>query len=157
MNNNIIPRAFTVEYSGIVNTLETKVRISEAFNPESHIDVIHPPTHEFNSVWDTGATNSAISSNVVRELGLTPYGYEIVYHAGGMSIVDTYLINVIIPNNIIFISLLVTEMLIDVDVLIGMDIISTGDFTITVPQGKTKFSFQIPSTHDTDYMKSENS
>jgi preprotein translocase subunit SecA len=42
------------------------------------------------------------------------------------------------------------------DVLIGMDIISKGDFSITASQQKTKFSFQIPSTHDTDYVKEYN-
>jgi len=42
------------------------------------------------------------------------------------------------------------------DVLIGMDIISRGDFTITAPENKTKLSFQIPSTHNTDYVKEFN-
>ena len=59
------------------------------------------------------------------------------------------MVTVIIPKA----SLKVTEMLITNDVLIGMDIISQGDFVITASQGKTKFSFQIPSTHDTDYAK----
>jgi uncharacterized protein YecA (UPF0149 family) len=44
-------------------------------------------------------------------------------------------------------------MLTGTDVLIGMDIISMGDFTVTASKRKTKFSFQIPSTHDTDYVK----
>ena len=39
------------------------------------------------------------------------------------------------------------------DVLIGMDIISQGDFAITASQGETKFTFQIPSTHDIDFVK----
>ena len=94
MTNNIIPKAFTIEYSEVVNELETSLRISEAFDPDIWKDDIHPPMYEF-----------------------------------------------------------VTEMLIDVDVLIGMDIISKGDFSITASQGKTKFSFQIPSTHDIDYDK----
>jgi hypothetical protein len=42
------------------------------------------------------------------------------------------------------------------DVLIGMDIISSGDFAVTASQGKTKFSFQYPSTHDIDFAKEHN-
>ena len=59
------------------------------------------------------------------------------------------LVNILI---IIFTSLEVLGMPISVDILIGMDIISQGEFAITASQGNTKFSFQIPSTHDIDYM-----
>ena len=37
-----------------------------------------------------------------------------------------------------------------------MDIISQGDFTICFKNGKTKFSFQLPSTHDFDLVKEYN-
>ena len=153
MTNNIIPKAFTIEYSEVVSELETSLRISEAFDPAILKDVIHPPMYEFEAIWDTGATNSVISANVIKKLGIEPTGKERVYHANGMSIVDSYLVNVYLPNGVMFISLEVTEMLIDVDVLIGMDIISKGDFSITASQGNTKFSFQIPSTHDIDFDK----
>ena len=41
----------------------------------------------------------------------------------------------------------------DTDVLIGMDVISMGDFAVTARNGCTKFSFQIPSTHDIDFSE----
>jgi membrane protease subunit (stomatin/prohibitin family) len=34
-----------------------------------------------------------------------------------------------------------------------MDIIGLGDFSICLKDGKTKFSFQIPSTHDIDFVQ----
>jgi uncharacterized protein YecA (UPF0149 family) len=34
-----------------------------------------------------------------------------------------------------------------------MDIIVRGDFAISQSSGKTKFTFQIPSTHDFDFYK----
>jgi hypothetical protein len=37
------------------------------------------------------------------------------------------------------------------EVLIGMDIMSLGDFAVSNLGGRTKFTFQMPSTHDTDY------
>ena len=41
------------------------------------------------------------------------------------------------------------------DVLIGMDIITLGDFSITNVNGKTVFSFRIPSTETVDYVQQE--
>jgi len=74
-----------------------------------------------------------------------------------VSIVNTYSVNILLPNDITFSALKVTEAVLSgVDVLIGMDIILKGDLAVTTSQGKTKFTFQIPSTHDTDYAK-ENS
>ncbi|MDR3184029.1 MAG: SEC-C domain-containing protein, partial [Prevotellaceae bacterium] len=53
-----------------------------------------------------------------------------------------------------FAALRVTEgVLSDFDVLIGMDIITQGDFAISQSEGNTKFTFQMPSTHDFDFDK----
>ena len=41
----------------------------------------------------------------------------------------------------------------DLDVLIGMDIISLGDFAITNVGGKTTFSFRFPSIAEIDFVK----
>lgn len=39
----------------------------------------------------------------------------------------------------------------DTDMLIGMDIISMCDFSLTSTNDQTKFSFQIPSSLDIDF------
>ena len=99
-----------------------------------------------------------ISERVVKSLGLEPTGVARVYHANGESMVNTYSVNIFLPNNAVFYVPMVTEgILTGTDVLIGMNIISRGDFAITASKGKTKFSFQIPSTHDTDYVKEHSS
>jgi len=148
-----IPQAFTVEYFGIVLELRTQAGICEAYDPAQN-GVRHPQIHSFQSLWDTGATGSVISTNVVSALGLKPVGKRKVFHANGESIVNTYIVNIVLPNSVAFSALPVTEGVLNgTDILIGMDIISKGDFAVTSSQGKTKFSFQIPSTHDTDYVK----
>ena len=38
------------------------------------------------------------------------------------------------------------------DILIGMDIIGVGDFAVTNRDGKTKFSFRLPSRADIDFV-----
>jgi hypothetical protein len=40
-----------------------------------------------------------------------------------------------------------------IDVLIGMDIISLGDFAISNFDGKTQFSFRIPSQRHVEYHR----
>jgi len=155
MNNNM-PKSFTVKYLEVVNVLETSVRISEYFDTDVYKDTLYPLMCECTATWDTGAMISVISINVIEKLGLEPIGKETVGHGGGISTANKYLVNIFLPNEIVFTSLEVLGMPISVDILIGMDIISKGDFVITASQGKTKFSFQIPSTHDTDYEKKLN-
>ena len=43
-----------------------------------------------------------------------------------------------------------------IDILIGMDIISKGDFAISNYNGKTQFSFRLPSQQDVDYKSEYN-
>lgn len=153
MSEQISPKAFTVEYFGIVPALGTKCGVCMAFNPILQQGAPHPPVADCTAIWDTGAMGSVISEQLVLKLNLKPTGKARVFHANGESIVNTYSVNILLPNGVGIPSLPVTEgKLSDTDVLIGMDIISRGDFSITASQGKTKFSFQLPSTHNTDYV-----
>ncbi len=157
MINNNIPKAFTVEYTGLVSALVTNCGICEAYNPDFQPKGKHPDVKHCNAIWDTGAMGSVISVNIAQELNLQPTGKAKVFHANGEAIVNTYFVNILLPNKVGFSSLRVTEgNLNGADVLIGMDIISRGDFVTTSSQGKTMFSFQIPSTHCTDYVKEYN-
>ncbi|MCL2101130.1 MAG: retroviral-like aspartic protease family protein [Fibromonadales bacterium] len=149
------PKSFTIKYDSSFKTLITACSISEAFDPKDlQKGLKRPPAKEFTAIWDTGATNSVISEKVVYSLDLEPTGKEIVYHANGKSLVNTHGVNILLPNDVVFTTLKVTEgILSGIDVLIGMDIILKGDFAISSFCGKTKFSFQIPSTHDIDFSK----
>ena len=142
MIDNKDSSAFTIEYSGIVSALETQCGICEAYNPAFQQGVKYPTVSNCKAIWDTGAMGSVISTNVVQTLNLKSAGKAKVFHADGQSIVNTYFVNILLPNNVGFSSLRVTEgKLNDTDVLIGMDIISRGDFAVTASQGNTKFSF----------------
>ena len=55
--------AFTKKHGGIVSELQTKVKI-KAHSDETSF------SEEFVAIWDTGATNSAITKSVVAALGL---------------------------------------------------------------------------------------
>jgi hypothetical protein len=97
---------------------------------------------------------SVITRNAAKKPGLSPMSMATVYHAYGTIDVPVYLISMHLPGNIEFPYVRVTEgELSGVDVLIGMDIIARGDFAICSPEGNTKFTFQLPSTHNIDFMK----
>lgn len=53
------------------------------------------------ALWDTGATNSCISHNVVEKLSLSPEGMVNNYSVSGVSISNTYTVNIKLPNNIV--------------------------------------------------------
>ncbi len=148
-------KSFTIEYNGILDTLMTTCHVCEAFGDEDLQKGLKPPLmKEFVALWDTGATASVISENVARLLDLEPTGREIMYHANGSSPVNAHSVNILLPNNVGFSYLKVTECILNgIDILIGMDIISKGDFAITSFCGNTKFSFNMPSTHNIDFRQ----
>ncbi len=146
------PIAFTVTHKNILRALITPCGVSKAYDPSSGQPM--PPIKQFNAVWDTGATNSVISASVAQALGLTPFTFVQVCHAQGRSNVNAYMVNIVLPNNVVMQSVKVSEGVIEgYDVLIGMDIIGVGDFAVTHKNGGTVFSFQVPSTHEYDFVK----
>lgn len=148
-------RQFDVEYGGIVNVLKTTVKVSEAFDPKKD----SPDNYTFNNyeaVWDTGATNTVITGKVVASLNLKPIGKTRAIGVNSSSIVNAYLINLILPNNVAFYHIRVAELPVQgADVLIGMDVIRYGDFAIS-NVGKTRFSFRIPSVEPNILPKKTN-
>ena len=94
--------AFTTNYEGIVNALYTKCGINRAFNPNIQHNI---KPHDFNAIWDTGATNSVISKNVVDTLGLKSTGKEKVGHVNGVYETEIYGVSIFLPNNVCFLFL----------------------------------------------------
>ena len=121
--------------------------VSEACDPAA-ADMARPPLARFNrAIWDTGATGSVISERVVERLGLYAISRQEVTAANGSRTAGVYLIGLYLLNNVVFPSLPVTDGNLgnDVDVLIGMDVIGSGDFAVTHVDGRTCMSFQMPS------------
>lgn len=107
----------------------------------------------FRAIWDTGATHSVITQSIVEACGLVPIGMTRVSHAGGEDNAEVYLVNIGLPNNVVFYGVRVTKgRLKDADMLIGMNIINRGDFAVTNYNGITKFSFRVPSAGGIDFV-----
>src|SRR3989344_6102728 len=144
--------SFTTHYDGRTSVLRNEIQIASAFDPRHTKD--HPPYKKCLAIWDTGATHSVISEKVIAECNLKPTGIVQVHGISGEKISKTYLVNILLPNGVAFTGVKVTEgILRDTDVLIGMDIINMGDFALTHNDGKTLFSFRIPSIGKIDFVK----
>jgi predicted aspartyl protease len=145
-------KAFTLKSDkGRLRDLKTPCGVCQAFNPTEGCK--HPEIIQFTGLWDTGASGTVISRDVVKKLDLKPIGKSKVFHANGESVVDVYAINLFLPNQVAFKFVRVTEGVLNgFDLLIGMDIITTGDFSITNIGGKTTFSFRVPSIKEIDFV-----
>ncbi len=143
---------------GLLRSIESVVGVSFPFvgDPQLQKDVI---IKKFDGVWDTGATGTVITKKVINALGLKPTGQTDVHTAKGLFTTNTYLVNVYFPMNVTIQGVNVTEgdLPPSKDLLIGMDIITLGDFTITHPNGKTQMSFGIPPCESVDYVRNINS
>lgn len=148
--------AFTSNYNGLSKVLSNQVGITD---PAQNRLIGTKPNIQLNkiAIWDTGATNSAITEELAKELNLVTTGFVDVNHGGGTETRKTYLVDVWLPNGVAIQGVKVTELnLKGADVLIGMDIIGIGDFAISNFEGKTSFSFRVPSKRKTDYVVTEN-
>src|ERR1035437_4876228 len=150
--------AFTTRYGRRVSALQTKVAVFSLASRATNSF----PAKEYAALWDTGATNTAISRKVAEELDLKPIGTANVYHAGGASLVNAYLVNIGLPSRVMVGNIKVTDIeLIDNDtipederiqVIVGMDIIGEGDLAVTNVGGKTALSFRMPSIEEIDFV-----
>ena len=146
------PSAFTTKFSNRASTLETNVGISEPYDPLLGGPLL-PEVIEFKAVWDTGASRTAITQKVIDTLGIQKIDEVDNYTANGMRTADVYLVNVYLPNNVAFSGIRVIDGdIYGTDALIGMDIIGQGDFAVAHRFEKTWMTFQIPSTHDIDFV-----
>lgn len=147
-------KSFTIEYPNIVQMLVSQIGITTPFENEH----LHKKSHgirNYVALWDTGATSSVITSKIAEECELTTCGFVNIGTANGVCVVPTYFISVWLPNRVCINPIKVCQGKLsgEIDVLIGMDVMHRGDLAINHFQGKTSFSFRMPSLHKIDYVK----
>ena len=150
--NNI--NAFTKKHKGLAIDIITKCSISIPIDLSKFRNPPNIPSFPVKALWDTGATGCVITKEVVRKMGLRPIGKAKVHHGGGKTDENVYLISIYLPNKVAISTIKVTECNETAGrfgFIIGMDVISKGDFSITNVNGKTTFSFRMPSIEEIDY------
>lgn len=158
--SDTLHNAFKIEGNGLLNVLITPVVIY----PELQIredrlhDILSDPIKagfQFNALWDTGATCSCIKPEIAKKLGITN---NIITHTRVTGVNSTTQVKpvykiggLILPNRIIKpgFHLIESDIASTADILIGMDLILQGDFTISNYGGKTVFCFSMPPHKNT--------
>ena len=144
-NINKQGHSFTVKYNGIAREIDSPVYIKSSFGGKF-------TEKQYKAIWDTGATNTVIGNHVAEELGLIPVGATTAYGVSGSYDCNCYLIDLGLPNLIQISDCNVLSGTFDgFDVLIGMDLITYGDFAITNHGDKTTCSFRMPSMTQIDF------
>ena len=146
-------RALTTVHSGRAKRLRCEIKLFKAFDPKTQPPP--GPPYTTSALWDTGATNSLVTKDTANKMGLVPVGTCMMSHAGGSDPTNRYLVNIDLPNGVSVFGVTVLECQEipgQIGAIIGMDIITQGDFSITNVSGKTVLSFRIPSVETIDYV-----
>ena len=99
-----------------------------------------------NALIDTGATGSCISRNFAQNAQFRPFMMGQVRGAHGIATVPVYIVDVLLPNGILFPNMEVTEFYgaENFDFIIGMNILCMGDMALSNAKNQTVFSFRMP-------------
>jgi len=135
-------RSFTYTYNGISKYIITDAEIEHDGKIE-----------KMEALWDTGANITFINDKLINKLSLKPEGDGFTDTLSEEKIPSKYYkINLILPNNIVFPNITVANGETKTcDILIGMDVVSQGDFAISNYDGKTKIVYRKPSIGEFSY------
>lgn len=146
--------ALTVKSNGRLRVLISDCQACAGFDPAKIPPSKQPKYKPFKAIWDTGATNSVITQAVVDACGLKATGMKQVHGVLSTDVAETFIVNMLLPNDVQFVNWVVTRGKLtgaEAEMLLGMDVITHGDFSITNVGGKTVFTFRVPSIQTVDY------
>ncbi len=109
-----------------------------------------------SAAWDTGSTFSCISPEFAKQLNLQPLCDDKLHTPYGIIQSKLYDVDILLNKQAIYTVRVAENPNMhreNVDLLIGMDIISEGDFVISTYEDITSFSFRIPSKGLIDFTK----
>jgi len=153
-DNKIHIHALTRSYAGISRVITSPISVQ---NTKTGIE------ERTFAIWDTGATGSAITKSLAQKLGLIAISQTRVKGVHGYKDgINVYAVKIVLNNQNVSFILPVTEceQLTEDDscrFLIGMDVISKGDFAISNFQGKTVIFYRVPSVQRMDFVEGINS
>lgn len=75
-------RTLTTEYTGIPQVITSPIEIAPTFLPGISVDAL--PHMSLVGIWDTGATNTVITQQIIETLHLRPVGIKCISTSGGI-------------------------------------------------------------------------
>jgi len=145
--------AFTLKAEGRARNIISPISVS--WPKANYSFAVSDSPFNTKALWDTGATSSVITKGTAFALGLKPITQTKVGQANGHYTANVYMVDIHLPNRITINNVKVTECADtggDFGVIIGMDIITLGDFSITNVGGKSVVSYRFPSIQEIDYV-----
>jgi hypothetical protein len=150
MPNHGEHRAFTIAYEGLADEISTPVRLESICTTDKSLLGVQM---EVEALWDTGATMTCIKPSLWDRLKLRQS--ELIEPItmsgiGGDVEADGTLVSIwLAPNFVIELCpVYIADFPGDEELLIGMDIITMGEFALCNANGKTSCSFAIPPFPD---------
>jgi predicted aspartyl protease len=121
------------------------ISISE-FQEDNDFDAVNAICKQVTAVWDTGATTTVVSKQLAKHLQLRHYGTASMVDVNSNVLdCETYLVDVRFADGTVLSKMLVATFdFNDCDMIIGMDIISQGEFNLSNVNGRTVFTFKLP-------------
>ena len=104
-----------------------------------------------NALWDTGSTESLISEKIVKMIEPILKNKSKYVTKDTVIESETYAVSLSLSEEITFRDVLMKKADLsdkNVDIIIGMDIISRGDFEIRNYNNLVEFAFRIPPTNE---------
>jgi len=139
-------RAFFTTYMGVTDELTTPVGIVPLYTTGP---AACEAPFKIEALWDTGAMSTFIKPALWDRLKLRPLenGHTRFAGVGGIVEADVSLVNLFLTSELMIecCPVYVADFPGSADILIGMDIIGMGDFAVCNTDGKTSFSFVVPS------------
>ena len=152
------PQAFTLNEEKCLSSIITPVSIQQAYELCRIYHLVYQQAN-VRALWDTGAESSCISQGLARHLGLKTIDMCQVCSVTDVKPSPVYMIDILLPSNVTINNVRVSEFLDNgsFEIIIGMDIITLGDFAVSNKDRKTIVSFRIPpSDNPIDFVKEVN-
>lgn len=141
---------YTIIYKGIVDVIETPCIVAPPFKMKyiKHLYGL------MTAIWDTGSKRSMIDWSIAEAMEAIVKTKGKVFNVSGASDGNYCNVDILIPGGEEVANM---EVLVGSigqwKILIGMDIISRGDFAVSNYGGNTTMSFRMPSEGRIDFSK----
>jgi predicted aspartyl protease len=102
---------------------------------------------DVRAMWDTGSMGTCVSTELARYLGLAPFRTTTLTSLHGDSVANVCLMDLVLPDGIMIENVMAMEIETrrDFDIIIGMNIIRLGDFSLCNDHGNTVMTFSLPT------------
>lgn len=135
-------KTFTKKYDYLTKRLDTPCGIAK----EGEALKMAWLYGQYIAIWDTGCAMTTVKSSLLKSLGLESKESISINTVSGTTEHDVYYVDLLLPGGF---ALKHHKVIAGeqnaCDVLVGMDVITMGDFAVTNLNGETTFTFRVPS------------